>query len=93
VVYLTNTVGSVPLVLDLCIDHDRFGSSSDLNLNGHLHYPHDIDRSLNESTSDKIRKYRGDYDNKPPNATSHWVALQNKLSTNAMGDHTIQTRW
>jgi hypothetical protein len=28
--YLTNTVGPVPLVLDLHIAHDRFGSSSDL---------------------------------------------------------------
>jgi hypothetical protein len=26
-------------VLDLRIVHDRFGSSSDPNLNGHLHYP------------------------------------------------------
>ena len=45
-------------------------SSSDLNLNEHLHYPNDIDRSLNESVSDKIRKYRPDYNNNPPNPTS-----------------------
>jgi hypothetical protein len=57
-------------VLDLRIVHDRFGSSSDLTLNGHLHYPNDIDRSLNEATTDKIRKYRGDYDNNLPNVTS-----------------------
>ncbi len=49
VTYLVNTSGPVSLVVDLHIDHDRFGSSSDLNLNGHLHYPNDIDRSLNES--------------------------------------------
>jgi hypothetical protein len=49
------------------IAHDRFGSSSDPNLNGHLHYPNDIDRSLNETVTDKIRKYRADYNNKPPN--------------------------
>ncbi len=36
-VYLTNTVGPVSLVLDLHIDHDRFGSSSDPSLTGHLH--------------------------------------------------------
>ncbi len=32
----------VPLVLDLRITHDRFGSSADPNLNGHLHYPNNI---------------------------------------------------
>jgi hypothetical protein len=58
--YLANLVGPVLLVLDLLIDHDRFGSSSDPNLNGHLHYPKDIDRSLNETVSNKIRKYRVD---------------------------------
>jgi len=42
------------------------GSNSDPNLNGHLHYPNDIDRSLNETTTDKIRKYRVDYNNNPP---------------------------
>ena len=33
---------------------------------GNLHYPNDIDRSLNEAASDKIRKYRADYNNNPP---------------------------
>jgi hypothetical protein len=55
----------VTLVLDLRITHDRFGSSSDLNLNGHLHYPNAIDKSLNETVTDKIRKYRTDYNNNP----------------------------
>ena len=55
-------------MLDLRIAHDRFGSSSDPNLNGKLHYPNDIDRSLNEAAADKIRKYRGDYNNNPPTA-------------------------
>jgi hypothetical protein len=42
--YLVNTAGPVPpLVLDLLITHDRFGSTSDPSLNGHLHYPNDID--------------------------------------------------
>ena len=36
--YLANAAGPVHLVLDLRIVHDLFGSSSDLNLNGHLHY-------------------------------------------------------
>jgi hypothetical protein len=26
------------LVMDLLIDHDRFGSRSDPSINGHLHY-------------------------------------------------------
>jgi len=56
------------LVLDLRIAHDRFGSSSDPNLNGHLHYPNDIDKSLNETATDKIRKYKSDYNNNPPNS-------------------------
>jgi hypothetical protein len=55
----------VPLVLDLRIAHDRFGSSSNPDLNGKLHCPHDMDKSLNETTPDKIRKYRADYNNNP----------------------------
>jgi hypothetical protein len=55
-----------PLGLDLPIDHDRFGSISDPSLNGHLHYPNDIDKSLNEVVVDKIRKYHVDYNNNPP---------------------------
>ena len=65
----------MPLVLDLRIAHERFGSSSDPTLNGHLHYPDDIDRSLNEAAADKIRKYRADYNNNPPNAISFMTAI------------------
>jgi hypothetical protein len=64
--YLVNEAGPVPLVLDLRIDHDHFGSSSDPSLNGNLHYPNNIDRSLNETVDDKIRKYRADYNTNPP---------------------------
>jgi hypothetical protein len=42
--YLANSEDPVPLVLDLRIAHDRFGSSSDPGRNGHVHYPNDIDR-------------------------------------------------
>jgi hypothetical protein len=63
-------MGPVSLVLDLHITHDRFGSSSDLSINGHLHYPSDVDRSLNETVTDKIRKYHTDYNNNPPNSIS-----------------------
>jgi hypothetical protein len=64
--YLANVVVPVPLVLDLLITHDRFGSNSDPSLNGHLHYPNDIDKPLNETATDKIRQYRTDYNNNPP---------------------------
>ena len=73
--YLANAAGPVPLVLDLRIAHDRFGSSSDPSINGHLHYPNDIDRSLNESVTDKIGKYRTDYNNNPPNVISFMPAI------------------
>ena len=54
-IFLTDAADPVCLVLDLRIVHDRFGSRSDPSLNGHLHYPNDIDKSLNESVTDKIR--------------------------------------
>jgi hypothetical protein len=57
-------------MLDLLIDHDRFGSSSDPSLNDHLHYSNDIDKSLNESSTDKIRKYRVDYNHNPLSTVS-----------------------
>ena len=62
-------------MLDLHIAHDRFGSSSDPNINGHLHYPHDLDGSLNEAAADKIRQYRADYNNRPSNAISFIPAV------------------
>ncbi len=52
-----NVVGPVTLVLDLLITDDRFGSTSDPSLNGHLQYPNDLDGPLNESVTDKIRQY------------------------------------
>jgi hypothetical protein len=65
----------VSLVLDLRIVHDRFGSSSDPSLNGNLHYPHNIDRSLIEADDDKIRKYRADYNNNPPHSVAFMSAI------------------
>ena len=35
----------------------------------------DIDKSLNEAADDKIRKYRADYNNNPPNAISFMPAI------------------
>ncbi len=60
----------VSLVLDLRIVHDRWGSSSNPSLNGHLHYPVDIDRTLNETDVDKILQYRDDYNNRPSHVIS-----------------------
>ena len=60
----------MPLVLDLRIAHERFGCSSDPSINGHLHYPNNVDKSLNEDATNKIRKYRVDYHNNPPNSIS-----------------------
>jgi hypothetical protein len=58
------------LVLDLRIAHDRVGSSADPTLNGHLKYPNNLDQSLNDAVADKIRKYRPDYNNRPPSVVS-----------------------
>ena len=69
----------VSLVVDLRITHERFGSSSDPSLNGNLHYPNAIDRSLNETVSDKIRKYRADYNNNPPNSVSFIPTVPGRL--------------
>ena len=72
--YLANAAGPVPLVLDLRLAHDRFGSSSDPTLNGRLHY-NDIDKSLNEAANDKIRKNRADYNNNPSNTVAFMPAI------------------
>jgi hypothetical protein len=76
--YLANETGPVPLVLDLRIAHDRVGSSTDPTLNGHLKYHNNLDQSLNDATVDKIRKYRPDYNNRPPSAVSFYRFIINK---------------
>ena len=63
------------MVLDLRITHERVGRSSDLSLNGNLRYPNDKDRSLNETATDKILKYRDDYNNNPPHAVAFMPAI------------------
>ena len=68
--YLENAAGPVSFVLDLRITHDRVGSSVDPTLNGHLRYPNNLDKSLNDAAPDKIRKYRADYNNHPPSVVS-----------------------
>jgi hypothetical protein len=73
--YLANAAGPVPLMLDLRIAHDRFASSSDPSINGHLHYPNALDGPLNEAAADKIRQYRADYNNRPSTAISFMPAI------------------
>ena len=70
-----NLSDPVSLVMDFHITHERWGSSSDPSINGHLHYPDDVDRSLNEVVGDKIRKYHTDYNNNPPNSISFKVTI------------------
>ncbi len=53
--YLTNATDPVPLVLDLRVVHDKVGSSTDPPLNGHLRYPNNLDQSLNDTGTDKLR--------------------------------------
>ncbi len=65
----------MPLVLDLRIAHDRVGSSTDPTLNGHSKYPNNLDQSLNDAAANKIRKYRADYNNRPPSAVSFMPAI------------------
>ena len=65
----------MPLVLDLRVAHERWGSSTDPTLNGHLHYPNDLDKPLNEAAADKIRKYRADYNQNPPNTICFMPAI------------------
>ncbi len=72
---VTSAAGPVPLVLDLRITHERFGSSSDPSINGHVHYPNDLDRPLNEAAADKIRAYRANYNNRPSNDISYMPVM------------------
>jgi hypothetical protein len=73
--YLANESGPVTLVMDLRIAHDRVGSSTDPTLSGHLRYPNNLDQSLNDTSTDKIRKYRADYNNNPPSVVSFMSAI------------------
>jgi hypothetical protein len=49
-----NPVGTVSLVLDLLITHERWGSRTDPTLNGHLHYPIDLDKPLMNPQETKL---------------------------------------
>ncbi len=72
--------GPVSLVLDLHITHERWGSNSDPSINGHLRYPNDINRSLHEVATYKIRKYRVNYNNHPPNTIAFMSVMNDEFS-------------
>ena len=65
---MSNGAGPAPSVLDLRIVHDRVVLTL---VFGHLHYPTDIDRTVNEDITDKFLQYRADYNNRP----SHSISL------------------
>jgi len=79
--FLADAAGPDNLVQDMCIAHERWGSSSNPLLNGHVHYPlpADIDKPLNEAAADKIRDYRAHYNNRPSNSISFEQAHSGKL--------------
>ena len=58
------------VVLDLRITHERWASSSSPRLNGQLHYPTDLDRTLSETTTDKDLQHRAHDSNRPSNGIS-----------------------
>jgi hypothetical protein len=47
----------------------------DPTLNGHLKYPNNLDQSLNDAGADIIRKYRADYNNRPPSVVSFMSSI------------------
>jgi hypothetical protein len=54
--------------VDLCLTHERFGSSSNPSLHGDFHYPAQgllTLIKLNETAADRIRDYRADYHESP----------------------------
>ena len=72
------------LVMDLCIAHEPWGSSSNPSLNDHLHYLVDLDRTLNEVATDKVLQYRADYNNRP----SHTIAFMTVIASTS-GVYTV----
>jgi hypothetical protein len=48
----------VPLVFDVSIAHDRFGSSSHVQQHGALSHPQDLDAPLRVAAQRKINAYR-----------------------------------
>ncbi len=40
-----------------------------------IRYPNNLDQSLNDAAADKIRKYRADYNNRPPSTVSFMPSI------------------
>jgi hypothetical protein len=76
--YLADAAGPVSLVVDLCIKHERRGTTCNPVSNGNLHYPllADIDKPLHDATAEKIREYRADYNNRPSHSISFMPAVE-----------------
>ena len=55
--------------------HERFGSSSDPSINGHLHYPNDVDRSLMRLPLTRLENIALTIITTPPNAISFMSAI------------------
>jgi hypothetical protein len=51
------------------------GLATDPTFNGQLRYPNNLDQSLNDTASDKVRKYRTDHNMNPPNTESFMPAI------------------
>jgi hypothetical protein len=92
--YLANAAGPVPLVLDLRIAHDRFGSSSNPDLNGKLHRSTDMDKSLNEAVADNIVNLSEFYSYRLIGKLTGFLQLQEFSQRNQIWDHssTFTTR-
>ena len=72
--YLPNESGPVPLVSDLHVSMTVSEVPLTLVLM-ETYYPNNIDRSLNEVTDDKIRKYHTDYNKNPSNTISFMPSI------------------
>jgi hypothetical protein len=59
----------------MTVNLNRVGSSANPALHGKLTYPNNVDESLNKAPNDKIRKYRADYNNNPPNPVAFMPAI------------------
>ena len=59
--YLRDQAGSLSLVFDLSITHDRYGSSSHVQQNGLLLHPQDLDAPLRLAAQRNINGCRQQY--------------------------------
>ena len=80
---MRDQAGSRSLVFDLSITHERFGSSSHAQQNGHLTHPQGINVSLHLAAQRKINSYRQQHADRPtgrPRRTSMPLAFHRNAS-------------